>query len=49
VKPPIGEYVLIAQIAGRVARHHTDGIGIQFVGQEKASEQPTPQINIVRG
>jgi len=49
VKPPIGEFVLIAQIAGRVARHHTDGIGIQFVGQEKASEQPTPQINVVRG
>jgi hypothetical protein len=48
VKPPIGEFVLIAQIAGRVARHHEDGIGIQFVGQEKASEQPTPQINIVR-
>jgi hypothetical protein len=48
VKPPIGEFVLIAQIAGRIVRHHTDGIGIQFVGQEKASEQPTPQINIVR-
>ena len=22
IKPPIGEFVLIAQIAGRVARHH---------------------------
>src|SRR6201996_2445011 len=48
VKPALGEFVLIAQIAGRVARHHEDGIGIQFVGQEKASEQPTPQINILR-
>ena len=48
VKPPLGEFVLIAQIAGRVARHHEDGIGIQFVGQERASEQPTPQINILR-
>jgi hypothetical protein len=48
VRPPIGEFVLIAQIAGRVARHHADGIGIQFVGQEKPSEQPTPQINLVR-
>jgi hypothetical protein len=48
VRPPIGEFVLIAQIAGRVARHHDDGVGIQFVGHEKASEQPTPQINIVR-
>ena len=48
VRPPIGEFVLIAQIAGRVARHHDDGVGIQFVGHERASEQPTPQINIVR-
>jgi hypothetical protein len=48
VRPPIGEFVLIAQIAGRVVRHHADGIGIQFVGQEKAGEQPAPQINLVR-
>jgi hypothetical protein len=33
VKPPIGEFVLIGQMAGRVARHHDDGIGIEFVGQ----------------
>jgi PilZ domain len=46
-KPLIGEFVLIAQIAGRVARHHADGIGIEFVGQEKAAE-PAHQINIVR-
>ena len=49
VKPPIGEFVLIAQIAGRVVRHHDDGIGIQFVGQEKSSEPSAPHINIVRG
>ncbi len=48
VKPPIGEFVLIAQIAGRVARHHDDGIGIQFIGQEKTAEQSPPQINMVR-
>jgi hypothetical protein len=40
VKPPIGEFVLIAQVAGRVARHHADGIGIEFVGQEKANIEP---------
>ena len=34
VRPPIGEFVLIAQIAGRVARHHDDGVGIQFVGRQ---------------
>jgi hypothetical protein len=48
VKPPIGEFVLIAQIAGRVARHHADGIGIEYVGQEKAGEQPAPQIKTAR-
>jgi hypothetical protein len=48
VKPPIGEFVLIAQIAGRVARHHGDGIGIAFVGQEKAEPQAVPHINLVR-
>ncbi len=32
IRPMIGEFVLIGQLAGRVARHHGDGIGIQFVG-----------------
>ncbi|HEY0302082.1 MAG TPA: PilZ domain-containing protein, partial [Rhizomicrobium sp.] len=32
LRPQIGEFVLIGQLAGRVARHHGDGIGIQFVG-----------------
>jgi hypothetical protein len=32
VRPPIGEFVLIGQMAGRIARHHADGIGIEFVG-----------------
>lgn len=48
VKPPIGEFVLIAQIAGRVARHHNDGIGIEFIGQEKSHHEPAHQINLVR-
>lgn len=46
IKPPIGEYVLIAQIAGRVARHHGDGIGIEFVGREMS--EPAHQLNVVR-
>jgi len=49
VKPPIGEFVLIAQIAGRVVRHHADGIGSEFVGQEKSADRSVHQINIVRG
>ncbi len=47
VKPPIGEFVLIAQIAGRVVRHHADGIGIAFVGQEKSEQQAVHHINLV--
>jgi hypothetical protein len=31
-RPPIGEFVLIGQLAGRVARHHPDGIGVEFIG-----------------
>jgi hypothetical protein len=48
IKPPIGEVVLIAQMAGRVARHHSDGIGIEFVGQEKTAGEPAHHLNAVR-
>jgi hypothetical protein len=48
VRPAIGEFVLIAQIAGRVVRHHADGIGIEFVGNEKPQTQSARRINIVR-
>lgn len=42
-RPAIGEYVLIGQMAGRVARHHNDGIGIEFVGvpHDKPVERAT--------
>jgi hypothetical protein len=39
VKPPIGEFVLVGQLAARVARHHTDGIGLQFVGVNFSSPE----------
>jgi len=52
IKPTIGEFVLIAQMAGRVARHHESGIGIEFVGQPKAhaesGHEPVARLNIVR-
>jgi hypothetical protein len=48
VRPAIGEFVLIAQIAGRVARHNADGISIDFVGNEKSQSKPAHKINIVR-
>jgi hypothetical protein len=31
LRPPVGEIVLISQIAGRVARHHDNGIAIEFL------------------
>lgn len=48
VKPPIGEFVLIAQVAGRVVRHHADGIGIEFVGNDRPAQDPGTQINLLR-
>lgn len=49
MRPPIGEFILIAQIAGRVARHHEQGIGIEFVGQDKlAPAEPSARLNLVR-
>jgi PilZ domain-containing protein len=38
VHPPLGEYVLIGQMAGRVVRHHELGVGIEFVGGPAAKE-----------
>jgi len=48
IRPPVGEFVLIAQIAGRVARHHAGGIAIEFVGQDRNHTEPGRHINLVR-
>jgi hypothetical protein len=32
LRPPVGEHILIGHRAGRVARHHKDGIGVEFLG-----------------
>jgi hypothetical protein len=47
LKPPLGEHILIGHRAGRVARHHEDGIGIEFLGTalaagNAAENQPAP-------
>ncbi|HUJ02906.1 MAG TPA: PilZ domain-containing protein [Rhizomicrobium sp.] len=39
LRPPVGETVLIGQMAGRVARHHEHGIAIEFM---RAASEPTP-------
>jgi hypothetical protein len=49
VRPPIGEFVLIGQMAGRVARHHGEGIGIEFVGGGAAgAERMRTQLAVMR-
>jgi hypothetical protein len=40
LKPPVGEHILIGHRAGRVVRHHADGIGIEFLG----SAQPNAAV-----
>lgn len=49
-RPPLGEVVLIGQTAGRVVRHHEDGIAIEFVvGQpDKSAERPVNPFMVVR-
>lgn len=32
MKPPVGEHILIGHRAGRVVRHHGDGIAVEFLG-----------------
>jgi len=49
IRPPIGEYVLIGQMAGRIARHHESGIGIEFVGGAAASpERLNQKLSVIR-
>jgi len=44
-RPPVGEHILIGHRAGRVARHHAEGMGVEFLGLTFAqgSETETPQ------
>jgi hypothetical protein len=49
IRPPVGEFVLIGQLAGRVARHHEEGIGIEFVGAtNNTAERLRAKIAVVR-
>lgn len=42
LKPPVGEHILIGHRAGRVVRHHGEGIGIEFLGTAQTSAAPEP-------
>jgi len=49
LRPPIGEFVLIGTMAGRIARHHGEGIGIEFVGATNGSaERLRAQLTLAR-
>jgi hypothetical protein len=49
LRPPIGEFILIGQLAGRIARHHDNGIGIEFVGTaNNTAERLRAKIAIAR-
>lgn len=49
VRPPVGEFVLIGQLAGRIARHHEHGLGIEFVGNVNATaERLRSKIAVMR-
>jgi hypothetical protein len=51
LRPPIGEHILIGHRAGRIARHHAEGVGIEFLGLsfpntslfERTTAVPHPQ------
>lgn len=49
VRPAVGEFILIGQLAGRVARHHENGIGIEFIGtSNNTAERLRDKIAIAR-
>ncbi len=40
LRPPVGEHILIGHRAGRVARHHQDGIAVEFLGLSIGAGNP---------
>jgi hypothetical protein len=49
IRPPVGEFILIGQLAGRIARHHDQGLGIEFVGTSNTTaERVRTKIALVR-
>jgi hypothetical protein len=49
LRPPVGEFILIGQLAGRIARHHDNGIGIEFVGTaNNTAERLRAKIAVAR-
>ncbi len=45
VRPPMGEVVLIGQTAGRVVRHHENGIALEFANTQADKTNPEQPVN----
>jgi len=43
LRPPVGEHILIGHRAGRVARHHAEGIGVEFLGLSLGNQADNSQ------
>lgn len=41
IRPPMGEVLLIGNMAGRVARHHDRGIGVEFISKMPSENEET--------
>jgi hypothetical protein len=48
VRPAMGEFVLIAKIAGRVSGHHDYGISIEFIGQHAHAPEVAAPLHLAR-
>ena len=40
-RPPIGQPVLVGKLKARVVRHHTEGIGVEFLSVQATENVPT--------
>ena len=47
MRPPVGEHILIGHRAGRIARHHADGIGIELFGVSSAPNAERNELTAV--
>ena len=47
MRPPVGEHILIGHRAGRIARHHNEGVGIEMFGLNSAPNSDRNELSQV--
>lgn len=47
MRPPVGEHILIGHRAGRIARHHNEGVGIEMFGLGSAPNSDRNELSQV--